>query len=71
MKEPTRVPTVATEPDEDTPPEAGQSRDQKEEAGTEVQGSSKKETRWEVGVFARRVETQSYTPPDDDAGPVG
>ena len=46
-----------------------ESHSQHEEApGTET-ATTRTETRWEFGFFARRVTTSSTTPPGDDGGP--
>lgn len=36
---------------------------------TAGQGRSTRETRWEFGLFGRKVTTQDATPPDWDGGP--
>lgn len=52
------------------PDESQQGTDQAEESQSSS-GSSQKETRWEVGIFARKVTTSSTTPPEYNGGPSG
>lgn len=48
--------------------ESRDSGEQQEATGAGT-GSKKKETRWEVGFFVRRVEEASTTPPEYPPGP--
>lgn len=52
------------------PDESQQGTDQAEESQSS-NGSSQKETRWEVGIFARKVTTSSTTPPEYEDPPGG
>lgn len=50
-------------------PRKSQDTGEQEEATGASTASTKKETRWEVGFFIRRVEETSATPPDYEDPP--
>ncbi len=63
-------PMMKTVPqNQDDNAEAGPGAGASNAATSTDRGSRTKESRWELGVFARKVTTESATPPDWDAGP--